>query len=92
MARRASHAEVTISEHTFLIGGLYIGTTGPVMLNDVHVYDIETNRWIQLHPEWPDEAQTNVMTKRFGHSVEEIDNKLYVFGGRCGQKYVSEGM
>ena len=24
------------------------------------------------------------MTKRFGHSVEEIDNKLYVFGGRCG--------
>ena len=50
MARRASHAEVTISEHTFLIGGLYIskvdGKPSPLMLNDVHVYDILKNSWI----------------------------------------------
>ena len=50
MARRASHAEVTISEHTFLIGGLYLsvvdGKPSPLMLNDVHVYDILKNSWI----------------------------------------------
>ena len=46
-ARRASHAEVTISEHTFLIGGVYISTeTGVTMFDDVHVYDILKNSWI----------------------------------------------
>lgn len=58
-------------------------------MNDVHVYDIDTNRWIELHPEWPDEATTKIMSVRFGHIVEEIKNKLYVFGGRCGTPKVA---
>ena len=55
-ARRATHSEITISNHTFLFGGVYIPTSGaPTMMNDMHVYDADTNRWIELHPEWPEE-------------------------------------
>jgi len=55
---------------------LYIfgGWDGSKRLNDLHCYDVTTNRWSELKPIQSPSA-------RAGMCMTTIDNKIYLFGG-----------
>eukprot|EP00667_Euglena_gracilis_P016343 EG_transcript_17082 len=83
-AARANHAAVAVGTDLYCIGG----TTGGELLNDVHVLQVTgTPMWRKLMP--PDELFTPLEAAEelphcCGHSVVEMDEVLYVFGGKVG--------
>lgn len=61
------------------IGGMY----NKECLNDMYEYDTITKSWKQV------QYANAAPLPRYGHSMDIIDHKLYIFGGYCfdGKKY-----
>jgi N-acetylneuraminic acid mutarotase len=72
-APRGGHSTTVIGSKLWIFGGC-----NEVCLNDLHVFDTESNEWKQVrgHGKRP--------IPRWGHSCTAFGHKLYIFGGYDG--------
>jgi N-acetylneuraminic acid mutarotase len=70
---RLNHTATVIGEKIYIFAGIGVGGTD---LQDLHVYDTETNSWTQVSG-----FTGTVPPVRAGHSAATINGKLYIFGG-----------
>ncbi|KAM7470048.1 hypothetical protein LguiA_008231 [Lonicera macranthoides] len=77
---RESHTATLVGEDKLVIfGGSGEGVSN--YLNDLHVLDLKTMWWISP------EVKGDVPVPRDSHSAVAIANKLFVYGGDCGDRY-----
>lgn len=77
---RESHTATLVGNDKILIfGGSGEGEAN--YLNDVHILDLNTMRWSSP------EVRGDIPVPRDSHSTVAIGNKLYVYGGDCGDRY-----
>ena len=81
---RYSHTAQAINDKLYVFGG-YGGKSGNDFLNDLWVYDPENNTWTELEPNQNNKNnnknKNKIPQKRYSHSAQTINNKMYVFGG-----------
>ncbi|KAJ8619402.1 hypothetical protein MRB53_027931 [Persea americana] len=80
---RESHtATVVGGDRLVVFGGSGEGEGN--YLNDVHVLDLKTMKWISP------EVKGDLPAPRDSHTAVAIENKLIVYGGDCGDRYHGE--
>ncbi|KAG9153358.1 hypothetical protein Leryth_017268 [Lithospermum erythrorhizon] len=78
---RESHTATLVgSDKLVIFGGSGEGERN--YLNDVHVLDIKSMRWM------PIEVRGDKPVPRDSHSAVAVGNKLFVYGGDCGDRYL----
>lgn len=79
-SRRESHTATLVGGDKILIfGGSGEGEAN--YLNDLHILDLETMRWTSPP------VKGDIPVPRDSHSTNVIGNKLFVYGGDCGDRY-----
>ncbi|GAV80141.1 Kelch_3 domain-containing protein/Kelch_4 domain-containing protein [Cephalotus follicularis] len=77
---RESHTATLVGDDKMVIfGGSGEGEAN--CLNDLHVLDLKTMRWTSP------EVKGDIPVPRDSHSAVAIGNKLFVYGGDCGDRY-----
>ncbi|KAL6974809.1 hypothetical protein U1Q18_048406 [Sarracenia purpurea var. burkii] len=77
---RESHTATLVGDDKLVIfGGSGEGDTN--YLNDLHFLDLKTMRWTSP------EIKGNFPVPRDSHSAVSVGNKLFVYGGDCGDRY-----
>lgn len=80
---RESHTATLIGDDRVVVfGGSGQGEAN--YLNDLHILDLKTMRWTSP------EVRGNMPAPRDSHSAVALDNKLFVYGGDCGDRYQGE--
>ncbi|CAN4110948.1 unnamed protein product [Withania somnifera] len=80
---RESHTSTLVGGDKLVIfGGSGEGEAN--YLNDLHVLDIKTMRWSTP------EVRGEMPVPRDSHSAVAIGNRLYIYGGDCGDRYQSD--
>ncbi|KAG9144860.1 hypothetical protein Leryth_018988 [Lithospermum erythrorhizon] len=78
---RESHTATLVGSDKFVIfGGSGEGERN--YLNDVHVLDLKSMSWIST------EVRGDKPVPRDSHSAVAVGNKLFVYGGDCGDRYL----
>eukprot|EP01126_Amoeba_proteus_P059891 TRINITY_DN7873_c0_g1_i4.p1 TRINITY_DN7873_c0_g1~~TRINITY_DN7873_c0_g1_i4.p1 ORF type:complete len:433 (-),score=86.98 TRINITY_DN7873_c0_g1_i4:191-1489(-) len=75
---RERHTAALIGKRIYVFGGY--NRSSEIYYNTVHCFDTETLVWINL------QATGNVPDPRCSHSCVVIDERLWIFGGRCKVK------
>lgn len=77
---RESHTATMVGRDRMVVfGGSGEGDAN--YLNDLHILDLKTMRWSQ-----PD-AKGDLPVPRDSHSAVAVDNKIFIYGGDCGDRY-----
>ncbi|KAA8536732.1 hypothetical protein F0562_029210 [Nyssa sinensis] len=77
---RESHTATLLGDEKMVIfGGSGEGEAN--YLNDLHVLDLKTMRWTSP------EVKGNIPVPRDSHTAVVVGNKLFVYGGDCGDRY-----
>lgn len=77
---RESHSATLFGEERLVIfGGSGEGDSN--YLNDLHILDLRTMRWTSP------EVKGDLPVPRDSHTTLSIGNKLFVYGGDCGDQY-----
>ncbi|XP_059648416.1 uncharacterized protein LOC132294538 [Cornus florida] len=77
---RESHTATLVGDDTLVFfGGSGEGEAN--YLNDLHILDLKNMRWSSP------EVKGDVPVPRDSHSTVAIGNKLFVYGGDCGDRY-----
>lgn len=77
---RESHTGTLIGDDKIMVfGGSGEGEAN--YLNDLHVLDLKSMRWTSP------EVKGDIPVPRDSHSAVAIGNKLFVYGGDCGDRY-----
>ena len=80
---RESHTATVVGDDRLVIfGGSGEGEGN--YLNDVHVLDLKTMKWTSP------EVKGDLPAPRDSHTAVAIENKLFVYGGDCGDRYHGE--
>ncbi|GJZ49806.1 Rab9 effector protein with kelch motifs-like protein [Tanacetum coccineum] len=80
---RESHTATMIGHDRLVIfGGSGEGDAN--YLNDLHILDLKTMRWSSPEP------QGDIPVPRDSHSAVTVDNKIFVYGGDCGDRYYGD--
>ncbi|XP_030546990.1 acyl-CoA-binding domain-containing protein 4-like isoform X2 [Rhodamnia argentea] len=80
---RESHSATLVGNDKMVIfGGSGQGEAN--YLNDLHVLDLETMRWMSP------EVEGEIPVPRDSHSAVAMENKLVVYGGDCGNRYLGD--
>ncbi|EDV22699.1 uncharacterized protein TRIADDRAFT_58524 [Trichoplax adhaerens] len=73
------NAPLSRQGHTVAVVGnqilIYGGMTNDGFLDDMHMFDIETNTWSQIQP------SGDIPPERAAHAVAVYENDMYIFGG-----------
>ena len=77
--KRTDHSLCSFKGNLYLFAG-YDGTT---RFNDVWIYSIEGNSWLEVECNMPPEA-------RFGHTASNFKDKMIVFGGWNGHNTLND--
>ena len=77
---RAAHS-FDILENRIVVFG---GWNGRKALNDLHIFDFQSESWTQL------EMSSDTPSARNNHATVVFDNKLFVHGGHDGTKWLSD--
>lgn len=77
---RESHTATLVGEDKMVIFG-GSGEGGVNYLNDLHVLDLRNMRWSSP------ETKGDVPVPRDSHSTVAIGNRIFVYGGDCGDRY-----
>nr|GMD46970.1 host cell factor 2-like isoform X1 [Ipomoea batatas] len=81
---RESHTATLVGDSRVVVfGGSGQGEAN--YLNDLHVLDLKTMRWTS-----PEVRGSYMPAPRDSHSAVALDNKLFVYGGDCGDRYQGE--
>ncbi|KAA8545259.1 hypothetical protein F0562_020043 [Nyssa sinensis] len=77
---RESHTATLVGDEKLVIfGGSGEGEAN--YLNDLHVLDLKTMRWTSP------EVKGDIPVPRDSHTAVAVGNKLFVYGGDCGDRY-----
>lgn len=77
---RESHTATMVGHDRLVVfGGSGEGDAN--YLNDLHILDLRTMRWSSPEP------KGDVPVPRDSHSAVAIENKVFVYGGDCGDRY-----
>ncbi|KAJ9452543.1 hypothetical protein DIPPA_23174 [Diplonema papillatum] len=76
LLHRARHSAVVHAENIIIFGGW----SGKKKLNDLCVYNLDTNTITLVHD--TDEGDASLPCRRECHTTVVVDNKLFLFGGR----------
>ncbi|KAH7542952.1 hypothetical protein FEM48_Zijuj02G0130000 [Ziziphus jujuba var. spinosa] len=77
---RESHTATLVGDEKLVVfGGSGEGEAN--YLNDLHILDLKTMRWSSP------EVKGDIPVPRDSHSAVAIGNKLFVYGGDCGDRY-----
>ncbi|KAF8401314.1 hypothetical protein HHK36_012247 [Tetracentron sinense] len=77
---RESHTATVVGDDKLVIfGGSGEGEAN--YLNDLHILDLKTMRWTSP------EVKGDLPVPRDSHTAVAISNKLFVYGGDCGDRY-----
>lgn len=77
---RDSHTVTVVGgDRLVIFGGSGEGESN--YLNDVHVLDVNTMTWM------PPEVKGDIPAPRDSHGAVALGNKLFIFGGDCGDRY-----
>ncbi|KAJ6847204.1 rab9 effector protein with kelch motifs-like [Iris pallida] len=80
---RESHTATVVGDNKLVIfGGSGEGEAN--YLNDVHILDLKNMTWTSP------EVKGDLPAPRDSHTAVEIDNKLVIYGGDCGDRYHGE--
>lgn len=79
---RESHTTTIVGERLVIFGGSGEGDAN--YLNDLHILDLKTMKWSSHEPEG------DVPVPRDSHSAVPVDNKIFVYGGDCGDSYLGD--
>jgi N-acetylneuraminic acid mutarotase len=77
---RAAHSFDILENRVIVFGGW----NGRKALNDVHIFDFQTETWSQL------DISADTPSARNNHATVVFDNKLFVHGGHDGTKWLSD--
>jgi N-acetylneuraminic acid mutarotase len=77
---RAAHSFDVLDNKIVVFGGW----NGRKALNDLHIFDFQTETWTQS------EATPETPSARNNHATVVFDNKLFVHGGHDGTKWLSD--
>ncbi|XP_019186196.1 PREDICTED: acyl-CoA-binding domain-containing protein 5-like [Ipomoea nil] len=81
---RESHTATLVGDSRVVVfGGSGQGEAN--YLNDLHVLDLKTMRWTS-----PEVRGSYMPAPRDSHSAVALENKLFVYGGDCGDRYQGE--
>ena len=75
---RLGHASCVLNNKLYVFGGRTGVDMGEHSLNDLHVYDLDSQTWTELVTN--EKSQTSPPQRSF-HAMASLKNKLYVFGG-----------
>lgn len=75
---RGGHSATLIGASILYFGGHYYGSqkTGYIYLNDTHVLDLNSSRWIKP------KVQGTPPSPRFGHTALLAGSRVIIFGGK----------
>ncbi|KAL7599882.1 hypothetical protein Lser_V15G22336 [Lactuca serriola] len=77
---RESHTATMVNHNCMVVfGGSGEGDAN--YLNDLHILDLKTMRWSR-----PD-TKGDVPVPRDSHSAVSVGNKIFIYGGDCGDRY-----
>ena len=78
---RGGHSATLIGASILYFGGHYYGGSkqGYVYLNDTHVLDLNSSRWIKP------KVQGTPPAPRFGHTALLAGSRIIIFGGKGGK-------
>ncbi|KAI3717177.1 hypothetical protein L1987_68610 [Smallanthus sonchifolius] len=77
---RESHTATMVSHDRLVIfGGSGEGDAN--YLNDLHILDLKTMKWSSPEP------KGDVPMPRDSHIAVSVDNKIFIYGGDCGDRY-----
>lgn len=80
---RESHTATLVGDEKLVVfGGSGEGEAN--YLNDLHILDLKTMRWSSP------EVKGDVPVPRDSHSAVAIGNKLFIYGGDCGDRYYGD--
>ncbi|XP_034397831.1 leucine-zipper-like transcriptional regulator 1 isoform X1 [Cyclopterus lumpus] len=86
--RRYGHTMVAFDRHLYVFGGAADNT----LPNELHCYDVDSQRWEVIHPSMDSEAP-QMPSGRLFHAAAVIQDAMYIFGGtvdnnvRSGEMY-----
>jgi len=84
---RTDHCLEAYGEKSLVLFG---GYDGHVRFDDVHIFDLETEKWGQICKPKVDAQSKLLPSARFGHSGVVRGDELFVFGGWNGRDTLSE--